>query len=396
MKVSRRVDALVPSITLEVAARAKAMVAAGKDIVSLTLGEPDFDTPAHIRAAASLALERGASRYTPVCGIAELRAAAAADLSSVHGVAIRPDEVMVSTGAKQCLFNALQALIDDGDEVLIPTPTWPSHTELVRLAGGIPILCPSDASAGFAINIELLRRKITPRTRLLLLCSPSNPTGAVIDETTAQALVLLLREHPEIIVMTDDLYRRLVYAPGRFVSLLTIDPSLWGRIVLIDGVSKSFAMTGWRIGFCAAPRPLIAAMDKLQGQVTTNAAAVSQHAALAALTGDQAPTEKMVAEFDARRSVMYAALSAIPDVRCVEPHGAFYCFPDVSAYLGPKVPDDVALSRYLLEEAAVAVVPGTGFYAPGHIRLSYATSVPLIEEGVRRLASGLQSLRASH
>lgn len=396
MKVSRRVDALVPSITLEVAARAKAMVAAGKDIVSLTLGEPDFDTPAHIRAAASLALERGASRYTPVCGIPELRAAAAADLSSVHGVAIRPDEVMVSTGAKQCLFNALQALIDDGDEVLIPTPTWPSHTELVRLAGGIPILCPSDASAGFAINIELLRRKITPRTRLLLLCSPSNPTGAVIDETTAQALVLLLREHPEIIVMTDDLYRRLVYAPGRFVSLLTIDPSLWGRIVLIDGVSKSYAMTGWRIGFCAAPRPLIAAMDKLQGQVTTNAAAVSQHAALAALTGDQAPTEKMVAEFDARRSVMYAALSAIPDVRCVEPHGAFYCFPDVSAYLGPKVPDDVALSRYLLEEAAVAVVPGTGFYAPGHIRLSYATSVPLIEEGVRRLASGLQSLRASH
>lgn len=396
MKVSRRVDALVPSITLEVAARAKAMVAAGKDIVSLTLGEPDFDTPAHIRAAASLALERGASRYTPVCGIAELRAAAAADLSAVHGVVIRPDEVMVSTGAKQCLFNALQALIDDGDEVLIPTPTWPSHAELVRLAGGIPILCPSDASAGFAINIELLRRKITPRTRLLLLCSPSNPTGAVIDETTAQALVLLLREHPEIIVMTDDLYRRLVYAPGRFVSLLTIDPSLWGRIVLIDGVSKSYAMTGWRIGFCAAPRPLIAAMDKLQGQVTTNAAAVSQHAALAALTGDQAPTEKMVAEFDARRSVMYAALSAIPDVRCVEPHGAFYCFPDVSAYLGPKVPDDVALSRYLLEEAAVAVVPGTGFYAPGHIRLSYATSVPLIEEGVRRLASGLQSLRASH
>lgn len=396
MKVSRRVDALVPSITLEVAARAKALVAAGKDIVSLTLGEPDFDTPAHIRAAACLALERGASRYTPVSGIVELRAAAAADLSKVHGVTIRPEEVMVSTGAKQCLFNALQALIDDGDEVLIPTPTWPSHTELVRLAGGVPILCPSLASTGFQINVEQLRRKITARTRLLLLCSPSNPTGALIDEATANELVKLLRDHPELLVMTDDLYRRLVYAPGRFVSLLALDPSLWGRFVLIDGVSKSFAMTGWRIGFCAAPRPLIAAMDKLQGQVTTNAAAVSQHAALAALTGDQSPTEKMVAEFDVRRSVMHAALSAIPDVHCVEPHGAFYCFPDVSAYLGPKAPDDVALSRYLLEEAAVAVVPGTGFYAPGHIRLSYATSVPLIEEGVRRLASGLQSLRASH
>ncbi|MBL8633844.1 MAG: pyridoxal phosphate-dependent aminotransferase [Myxococcales bacterium] len=396
MKVSRRVDALVPSITLEMAARAKALVAAGKDIVSLTLGEPDFDTPAHIRAAACLALERGASRYTPVSGIVELRAAAAADLSKVHGVTIRPEEVMVSTGAKQCLFNALQALIDDGDEVLIPTPTWPSHTELVRLAGGVPILCPSLASMGFQINVEQLRRKITARTRLLLLCSPSNPTGALIDEATANELVKLLRDHPELLVMTDDLYRRLVYAPGRFVSLLALDPSLWGRFVLIDGVSKSFAMTGWRIGFCAAPRPLIAAMDKLQGQVTTNAAAVSQHAALAALTGDQVPTEKMVAEFDVRRSVMHAALSAIPDVHCVEPHGAFYCFPDVSAYLGPKASDDVALSRYLLEEAAVAVVPGTGFYAPGHIRLSYATSVPLIEEGVRRLASGLQSLRASH
>ncbi len=396
MKVSRRVDALVPSITLEVAARAKALVAAGKDIVSLTLGEPDFDTPAHIRAAASLALERGASRYTPVCGIAELRAAAAADLSAVHGVAIRPEEVMVSTGAKQCLFNALQALVDDGDEVLIPTPTWPSHAELVRLAGGTPILCPSEASSGFQVSVSALRAKITARTRLLLLCSPSNPTGAVIDEATANDLVVLLREHPELVVMTDDLYRRLVYAPGRFVSLLALDPSLWGRFVLIDGVSKSYAMTGWRIGFCAAPRPLIAAMDKLQGQVTTNAAAVSQHAALAALSGDQEPTAKMVAEFDARRRVMHAALAAIPDVRCVEPHGAFYCFPDVSAYLGPKASDDVALSRYLLEEAAVAVVPGTGFYAPGHIRLSYATSVPLIEEGVRRLAAGLQSLRASH
>ncbi len=392
MRTSRRVEALVPSITLEVSARAQKLLAAGRDIVSLTLGEPDFATPAHIRQAACEAIERGASRYTAVSGIADLRAAAAADLSMVHGVSIGPDEVMVSTGAKQCLFNAFQSLLDDGDEVLIPTPTWPSHAELVRLAGGVSVLCPSLASDGFRLDVDKLRHKITPKTRLLLLASPSNPTGMLIDEATMRQVVALLHEHPNLIVLTDDLYRRLAYPPARFVSLLRIDPSLWGRVVLVDGVSKSFAMTGWRIGFCAAPRPLIAAMDKLQGQVTTNAAAVSQHAALAALKGDQSPTEQMVREFDARRRVMFQALTAIPFVRCVEPHGAFYCFPDVSAYLGSRIPDDVALSRYLLEEASVAVVPGSGFFAPGHIRLSYATSVPLIEEGVRRLAAGLTAL----
>lgn len=395
MRLARRVEALVPSITLEVAARAKELVSAGRDILSLTLGEPDFATPAHIRTAASQAIERGANRYTPVCGIAELRAAAAADLSAVHGVTIRPEEVMVSTGAKQCLFNALQSLLDDGDEVLLPTPTWPSHAELVRLAGGVAVLCPSTADSGFAIDVELLRRKITPRTRLLMLSSPSNPTGTVIAEDTMQQVVKLLHDHPQLLVLTDDLYRRLVYAPGRFVSLLATDPTLWGRVVLIDGVSKSFAMTGWRIGFCAAPRPLIAAMDKLQGQVTTNAAAVSQHAALAALLGDQAPTAQMVAEFDARRRIMLAALNAIPMVSCVEPLGAFYCFPDVSAYLGGAAPDDVELSRYLLEEASVAVVPGSGFFAPGYLRLSYAASVPLIVEGVRRLAAGLAAVAAA-
>lgn len=392
MRTSRRVEALIPSITLEVSARAQKLVAEGRDIVSLTLGEPDFSTPEHVRAAACAAIEKGASRYTAVSGIADLRAAAAADLSTVHGVPIQPEEVMVSTGAKQCLFNAFQSLLDDGDEVLIPTPTWPSHAELVRLAGGVSVLCPSSAAAGFRLDVEQLRRKITPRTRILLLASPSNPTGTLIDVATMRELVVLLHEHPNLVVLTDDLYRRLAYPPGQFVSLLRLDPSLWGRVVLIDGVSKSYAMTGWRIGFCAAPRPLIAAMDKLQGQVTTNAAAVSQHAALAALRGDQSPTEQMVREFDARRRVMFQTLTAIPSVRCVEPHGAFYCFPDVSAYLNSRIPDDVALSRHLLEEANVAVVPGSGFFAPGHIRLSYATSVPLIEEGLRRLATGLAAI----
>ncbi|HMU37757.1 MAG TPA: pyridoxal phosphate-dependent aminotransferase [Pseudomonadota bacterium] len=393
MRTSRRVDALVPSITLEIAARTRQLSAAGRDIVSLTLGEPDFPTPEYIRQAACTAIERGVSRYTPVCGIPELRAAAAKDLSAVHGIPIASDEVMVSTGAKQCLFNVLQALLDDGEEVLVPTPTWPSHVELIRLAGGVPVLCPSTADQGFRLNVDLLRAKITPATRILLLASPCNPTGVLIDEGAMKQVVALLHENPHVVVLTDDLYRRLVYSPGRFVSLLRLDPSLWGRVILVDGVSKTYAMTGWRIGFCAAPRSLIAAMDKLQGQVTTNAASVSQHAALGALTGDQTEAKQMVAEFDARRKAMCRGLASIKDVRCVEPEGTFYCFPDVSAYLGGSISDDAELSRYLLEEASVAVVPGSGFFAPGHIRLSYSASVPVIEEGLRRLSRGLLALK---
>lgn len=393
MRISRRVEAMVSSITLEVAARTRELVGQGRDIVSLTLGEPDFPTPPHIRQAACVAIERGVGRYTPVSGIGELRKAAADDLSAVHGVPIGAEHVMVSTGAKQCLCNALQALLNDGDEVLVPTPTWPSHVELVRLAGGVAVLCETRAENGFRLDVDLLRQRITPRTRLLLLASPSNPTGALIDEATMRDVIQLLREFPHLLVLTDDLYRRLVYAPGRFVSLLRLEPSLWGRVVLVDGVSKTYAMTGWRIGFCAAPTHLIAAMDKLQGQVTTNAAAVSQHAALAALKGQQLPTDCMVQEFDVRRQAMCSLLRAIPRVSLTEPLGAFYCFPNVSEYLGGAIADDVALSNHLLQEFSVAVVPGSGFFAPGHLRLSYSANLSLIEEGLDRLRRGLLSLR---
>lgn len=399
MRISERVGKIEPSITLSVAARARELVASGHDIISFTIGEPDFDTPAHIKAAAAAALERGATKYTAVAGLLELRAAAAADLSRTHGVPIAPEEVMVSAGAKQSLFNLLHALCDPGDEVIVPTPCWPSHVELARMAGATAVLLPQRLADGFVLDPALLAATLTPRTRVVLLSSPTNPTGAVYDrevlERTAEVLRDAVRANPELFIVTDDLYRRLVYPPALPCSLLQVAPDLAPHVVLIDGVSKTYAMTGWRIGFVAAPRPLIAAMDALQGQVTTNAVAVSQHAALAALTGDQAPVQAMIDEFDRRRQVMSAALRAMPGVTLCEPRGAFYCFADFSPYLMPHrgLPNDVALSDFLMSEAGVAAIPGSGFFAPGSLRFSYATSLPLIEQGMQRLADGLAVLR---
>lgn len=399
MRISDRVRRLERSITLAVAARTRDLRAQGHDIIGFTIGEPDFDTPAHIKAAAFEALGRGATKYTAVAGIQELRQAVADELSAVHGVAIAADEVLVSTGAKQALFNLMHVLCDPGDEVIVPTPCWPSHVELARMAGATPVLLPQRIEDGFVIDAARLAAAITPRTRVVVLNSPTNPTGAVYDEGALGRVAQVLREalarNPDLTIVTDDLYRRLVYPPARFCSLLHVAPDLWPRVVLVDGVSKTYAMTGWRIGYVAAPRPLIEAMDSLQGQVTTNAAAVAQHAALAAITGDQAPVQAMIDEFDRRRQAMCAALAALPGVRLCEPRGAFYCFPDFSAYLQPHrgLPDDVALADYLMTEAGVAAIPGSGFYAPGFLRFSYATSLPLIEEGMRRLTAGLQRLR---
>ena len=300
-------------------------------------------------------------------------------------------------GAKHSIYNLLMALLDDGDEVIVPTPCWPSHVELVRMAGGVPVLAEQRSEDGFRLDPELLARLITPRTRALLLNSPSNPTGAVYDEASLAAIAAVIRDRgsSDLLIITDDLYRRLVYAPTIWASLCRVAPDLARRTLLIDGVSKTYAMTGWRIGFCAGPRPLLEAMQALQGQVTTNATTIAQHAALAALTGDQAPVEAMRAEFDQRRQVMYGALCRIPGLRCVEPQGAFYCFPDMRAYLRPDGPgprDDVELCDWLLQHAGIAAIPGTGFFAPGFLRFSYATSLQSIQEGMRRLAKGLGQL----
>ncbi len=397
MRLSTRVQRILPSITLAVSARARTLQDQGRDIISFGVGEPDFDTPQHIQAAASAAMERGAGKYTAVAGIADLRAAAAAELTQVHGFALSAENVLVSTGAKHSLYNLLMAVLDDGDEVIVPTPCWPSHVELVRIAGGEPVLAEQRSEDGFRLDPAVLARLLTPKTRAILLNSPTNPTGAVYDEANLAAIAAVIRAQggPDLLIITDDLYRRLVYAPTVWASICRVAPDLAERTLLIDGVSKTYAMTGWRIGFCAGPRPLIDAMQALQGQVTTNATTIAQHAALAALTGDQDPVEAMRTEFDLRRQVMYAALGQIPGLKCAEPQGAFYCFPDVRAYLRPDGPgprDDIELCDWLLTHAGIAAIPGSGFFAPGFLRFSYATSLENITEGMRRFADGLARL----
>ncbi len=398
MKISKRLCVIEPSMTLKVSAKAAELKAKGIDVVSFGAGEPDFDTPVHIKEAAKRALDAGATKYTAVEGTPALRKATAAWLSKAHGFEVTPKEVIVTVGAKQAIYNAFQAVLDEGDEVILPAPYWVSYSEIAKLAGAkpVPVWCrPED---GFNIDPGAVARAITPKTKLILIVSPSNPTGAVFGEKELRAVADLAVKH-DCWLLTDDIYRSLCYGDAKYVQPATFAPEIRKRTIIVDGVSKSFAMTGWRIGFACAPLDVIEAMGTLQGQSTTNAAAVSQAAALAALEGPTDELEKMRLEFDQRRQYMLAALRAIPGVKCVEPKGAFYAFPDVSAFNGKKTPNgkiidgDASLCEYLIEDAKVAVVPGSAFYAPGYVRLSYATSQANIEKGVGRMAEALKSLR---
>ncbi|MCA9679225.1 MAG: pyridoxal phosphate-dependent aminotransferase [Kofleriaceae bacterium] len=398
LKTASRLDPIKPSITLAVTAKAKALKAAGVDVISFGAGEPDFDTPDHIKEAAKAGLDRGVGKYTEVGGIAPLRAAIAGELGRVHGMTIAPEHVLVSAGAKHSLFNLFMALLDPGDEVVIPAPYWVSYPDMVMLAGGKPVIVEGRAEDDFAIRPEALRAACGPRTRALVLNTPSNPTGAVYSAAQIAALAEVVVEQ-NLLVVSDDIYRSLVYGGATYSSIAAVGPELAARTILIDGVSKAYAMTGWRIGYAAGPAPIIKAMSKIQGQSTSNAAHISQVATLAALTGPQDCVETMRQAFDERRLAMVELLRAIPGVTCREPKGAFYAFPDVSAFVGKStadgkvLADDVALCDWLVEGAKVAVVPGSGFGAPGHVRLSYACSMANIREGVRRLHEALVGLR---
>jgi aspartate aminotransferase len=397
VKLARRLSVVEPSPTLAVSAKAAKLKAEGIDVISFGAGEPDFDTPVHIKEAAKKALDAGATKYTLVEGTVPLRKAVAKWIGDAHGIKVEPSEVIVSSGAKQSIFNAIFALIDEGDEVIIPTPAWVSYNDIVKLAGGRPVNVPTKAEENFQVRVEDVAKAITPRTKMILVCSPSNPTGAIYEEATLRGLAKLAVEK-DVWLMTDDIYRTLVYGDGKFFQPATMGADVRAHTLIIDGVSKAFAMTGWRVGFTVAPKNVVEAMATIQGQSTTHAAAVSQAAALAAIEGPTDELEKMRVEFDKRRKVMVARLREIPGVTCVEPKGAFYAFPDLSAFIGRKTPEgkkienDVQLCEWLIEAAKVAVVMGSAFHAPGFVRLSYATSMKNVEEGVRRLAEALPKL----
>ena len=399
IKLASRLDPIKPSITLAVTAKAAKLKADGIDIVSFGAGEPDFDTPDHIKAAARAALEKpGSGKYTEVGGTLALRKAIAAELSSVHKTTIEPDQVLVSSGAKHSLYNLFMALIDPGDEVLIPAPYWVSYPDMVMLAGGRPVILETKAEDDFAVTAAQVAAACSSRTRAIVLNNPSNPTGAVYTRAQIEALAKVIVEK-DLLVISDDIYRQLVYGDAEYVSIAAVSPEVAKRTILVDGVSKTYAMTGWRIGYTAGPLPLIKAMAKIQGQSTSNPTNLAQTATLAALTGPQDCVGTMRKAFDERRLEMVKLLRAIPNVLCREPKGAFYAFPDVSFYVGKTSPegsildDDVQLCDWLVEVGKVAVVPGSGFGAPGFVRLSYACSMENIRDGVGRLAKALGTLR---
>ena len=400
LKLASRLDPIKPSITLAVTAKAAKLKAAGVDVISFGAGEPDFDTPTHIKDAVRDALAKPAGsvgKYTEVGGTVALRKAIAAELGAVHKLTIDPDQVLVSIGAKHSLYNLFMALIDPGDEVLIPAPYWVSYPDMVMLAGGKPVILETRAEDDFAVTAAQVAAAVTPKTRAIVLNNPSNPTGAVYSRAQIEALAKVVVEK-DILVISDDIYRQLVYGDAEYVSIASLGPDIAERTILVDGVSKTYAMTGWRIGYTVGPLALIKAMAKIQGQSTSNPTHASQLATLAALTGPQDCVAEMRKAFDERRQTMVRLLRAIPGVTCREPKGAFYAFPDVSAYVGKKtadgktLADDVALCDWLVEHGKVAVVPGSGFGAPGFVRLSYACSMQNIETGLDRLAKALAEL----
>ncbi|MEM9865059.1 MAG: pyridoxal phosphate-dependent aminotransferase [Myxococcota bacterium] len=395
LELGARLSVVQPSATVAISTRAKELKAQGVDVLSFSVGEPDFDTPAHIREAAKDAIDHGATRYTAARGTLALRKAICDASLRRRGVAHSPAEVVVSCGAKHTLFNLSMALFDPGDEVIIPAPYWVSYPAQVQIAGAKPVILDADAPQNFLITPAQLKAALSPKTKAVVLCSPSNPTGAAYDRDGLGALLEVLRD-AECYVIVDEIYGELVY--GKDVpSLLSLAPELKERLVIVDGVSKTYAMTGWRIGWMLANEKLCAACNKLQSQSTTNPAAVSQAATIAALTAPQESVDTMREAFEARRNYLVGALNGLEGVTCTMPDGAFYAFPDVSGCLGKKAGDrvvgtDLELCAYLLDEARCAFVPGSAFGAPGHVRFSYAASMEQLEEGIRRVALALGAL----
>lgn len=394
--ISNRVSSLAQSQTLAMSQKSNELKAQGVDVINLSVGEPDFHTPDHIKEAAKRAIDENFSFYSPVPGFMSLRKAVSEKLSRENGLDYKPEQIVVSGGAKQALCNVILSTVNPGDEVIIPTPAWVSYVEMVKLAEGKNVLVPSGIESDFKMTPEQLEAAITPKTKMLLICSPSNPTGSVYSRDELAALVEVIKRHPDIIVLADEIYEHINYT-GEFTSLASFK-EIADRTVVVNGVSKAYAMTGWRIGYCAAPLTIAKACTKLQGQYTSGASSIAQKAAEAAYTGSQACVEEMRQAFERRRNLVVKLASEIPGLKVNEPKGAFYLFPEVSSYFGKTdgqrtINDASNLAMYLLEEGHVATVAGDAFCAPGYIRLSYATSDDNIREAMKRIAQTLAKLK---
>ena len=387
MKLSDRVQRIKPSPTLAVTARAAQLRAEGKDIIGFGAGEPDFDTPESVKQAAIAAINAGFTKYTAVDGTAELKQAIIDKFARDNSLNYTTKQILVSVGGKQSFYNLAQALLNEGDEVIIPAPYWVSYPDMVLLADATPVIVPCDIDQGFKMTPGQLAAAITANTRLVVLNSPSNPTGAMYSQAELQALGEVLSHHPDIVIATDDIYEHILLGDKPFCNILMACPELGKRTIVLNGVSKAYSMTGWRIGYAAGPVPLITAMKDIQSQSTSNPTSISQVAAQAALEGDQGFIETMNVAFRERHSFIVDSLNALPGVECLPSDGAFYAFPKMQDAIGalPGVENDVEFGEYLINEAGVALVPGSAFGAPGYMRLSFATSMEKLQEGMTRI-----------
>ncbi|MEJ2424626.1 MAG: pyridoxal phosphate-dependent aminotransferase [Candidatus Thiodiazotropha sp.] len=392
-QLSSRVKAVKPSPTLAVTARAAEMRAAGKDVIGLGAGEPDFDTPDHIKAAAIQAINDGFTKYTPVDGTPGLKQAIIDKFKRDNGFDYAPDQILVSCGGKQSFYNLAQAILDPGDEVIIPAPYWVSYPDMSILAGGVPVLVSAGASQNFKISAQQLAAAITDKTKLFVINSPSNPTGMAYTREELAALGEVLKEHPRVMIATDDMYEHILWPGVSFVNILNVCPELKARTLVLNGVSKAYSMTGWRIGYAGGPVEIIKAMKKIQSQSTSNPTSISQVAAQAALEGPQACIGEMLKAFKERHDYVVERLNTLPGIECLPSDGTFYCFPKVEEALKHinGVNNDLELSEYLITEAGVALVPGTAFGLGGHVRISIATSLEKLEKALDRIESVLKS-----
>jgi aspartate aminotransferase len=395
---AERLNKISPSQTIAISTKAREMKAAGRDIISLSAGEPDFETPRNVKDAAIRAVEAGETRYTDVAGTKALRQAAADKFKRDNKLDYKPEEIIISTGGKQVIFNAMVATLDKGDEVIIPAPCWVSYPDIVALADGTPVIIEAGPNQGFKITAEQLEAAITPKTKWLMLNNPCNPTGAAYTAAELKALTDVLLRHPNIWIFTDDIYEKLVYGDFKFATVVEVEPKLRDRTVTMNGCSKAFAMTGWRIGYAGAPVALTKAMDKLQSQSTSNTSSISQAAAVEALNGPQETVEEMRQAFERRRDLVVSMLNQAPGIHCNTPEGAFYVFPSVIGCLGKttaagkKLNTDEDFVLALLDEEGVATVHGSAFLFPGYMRISYAASDEQLKEACTRIQRFCQGL----